>query len=158
MAKSNTPKLPAFPYAIQSVKQGLSANEGLRQYRAAGGAIARQSWLRLRSTIAKSLGDITREAGANPAAIPNASEINTFPDSAFSGYLQQVEVAYRLKGTAEVNIRHFTVKTQQLLSRQDAIASALAAMAQAQAEGNYQEQVILGGTYTGTYVASGQTQ
>lgn len=135
----------------ESIKEGLSANEGLRQFRAGGGHIGRSTWLALRSEVGAALAARPGEMAAALDSIPSAAETLQFTTASATGYLQQVEVLYRLKGTDEIINRPFSVTGQELLSRQDAIQSALDTMAQAQQSGKYDEQVVLGAVYTGTY-------
>lgn len=137
--------------AIESIKTGLSANEGLRQFRAAGGRIGRSAWLALRAEAGAALAARPTEMSANLASIPAGTEINTFTTVEKTGFIQQVEVLYRVKGTDAVVNRPYSVKGDQLLARQDAIQAALDDMASQQQQGRYEEQVLLGAVYTGTF-------
>lgn len=137
--------------AVESIKLGLSANEGLRQFREAGGKIGRSAWLALRAEAGAALANRPAEMAANLASIPNGNEITTFTTQVKSGFIQQVEVLYRVKGTDTVVNRPYSVKGDQLLARQDAIQAALDSMQQNQQGGRYEEQVTLGAVYVGTY-------
>jgi hypothetical protein len=137
--------------AISSVKQGLSANEGLRQFRAAGGKIGRSAWLALRAEVGAALANRPTEMAAPLNAIPGAEHVQQFTTTSATGVIQQVEVLYRVKGTDTIVNRPFSVKGQQMITRQDAIQAALDQMALSQQRTLYEEQVILGAVYVGTY-------
>lgn len=134
-----------------SIKEGLSANEGLRQFRAGGGRIGRSTWLALRAEVGAALAMRPVEMAAQLDAVPEANHIMQFTTTNATGFLQQVEVLYRIKGTDTVVNRPFSVTGTELLTRQQAIQHALDTMAQAQQNGSYGEQVLLGAVYTGTY-------
>lgn len=136
---------------VTSIKEGLSANEGLRQFRAGGGHIGRSTWLALRSEVGAALAARPAEMAAELDAVPTGSDVMQFTTTNATGFLQQVEVLYRIKGTDTVVNRPFSVTGTELLTRQQAVEKALETMAQAQQEGNYGEQVILGAVYTGSY-------
>jgi hypothetical protein len=137
--------------AISSIKQGLSANEGLRQFRAAGGKVGRSAWLALRAEVGAALAKRPAEMAANLASIPAGTEVTRFSTVKATGVIQQVEVLYRVKGTDAIVNRPFSVKGAQMIARQDAINAALDAMNAAAQAGQYEEQVVLGAVYVGTY-------
>lgn len=137
--------------AVLSIKQGLSANEGLRQFRAAGGRIGRSAWLALRAEAGAALAKRPAEMAASLPSIPSGTEVTTFSTVKASGVIQQVEVLYRVKGTDTVVNRPFSVKGATMVSRQDAINAALDTMSAAQQSNRYEEQVILGAVYVGSY-------
>lgn len=137
--------------AISSIKQGLSANEGLKQFRAAGGHVGRSAWLALRAEVGAALAKRPAEMAANLASVPVGTEVSTFSTVKASGVIQQVEVLYRVKGTDAVVNRPFSVKGQQMIARQDAIQAALDQMSASQQQDLYEEQVILGAVYVGSY-------
>lgn len=139
------------PYVIDSIKQGLSANEGLRQFRAGGGKIGRSAWLALRAEVGAALANRESEMSANLNSVPATNEQTTFTTTNASGFIQQVEVLYRVKGSDVIVNRPFSVKGDTLITRQQAIESALDTMSRSQQSGNYGEQVILGAAYVGTY-------
>lgn len=137
--------------AVSSVKEGLSANEGLRQFRAAGGKIGRSAWLALRAEVGTALANRPAEMAAPLTAVPGPEHTTVFSTTKASGVIQQVEVLYRVKGTDTVVNRPFSVKGQSMVTRQEAVQAALDQMSQAQQSNLYEEQVILGAVYVGSY-------
>lgn len=141
--------LHAPGWVAASIRQGLSANEGLRQFQDSGGSIRRSVWLKLyaeQKTTVEKIGD---EVVAPLGAIPSATEITPMTTKRASGFLQTMDIYTRLKGTDIVMTRPFMITTQDLLSRGDALSQALTTMQQAVDEERY-EETILGGVYTGT--------
>jgi hypothetical protein len=137
--------------AIRSIRDGLSATEGLRQFRDAGGAIRTDTWYKLRAEAGAAIAARGSELAANLDAIPSGNEVTLFSTTNARGVLQQVEVTYRIKGTDVIATRPFSVTGVDFVSRQAAIETALQTMAQAQAEDKYADQVILGAAYVGSY-------
>jgi len=145
--------VPIYPgwAATSSIKEGLSANEGLRQFREAGGRIGRSAWLALRAEAGAALAARPAEMAASLTGIPSGTEVTTFSTVKATGVIQQVEVLYRVKGTDTVVNRPFSVKGAAMVSRQDAINAALDTMSAAQQDNKYEEQVVLGAVYVGSY-------
>jgi hypothetical protein len=138
-------------WAAESIKQGLSANEGLRQFRAQGGSVGRSAWLALRAEAGVALSRRPDEMSANLNAIPTNTDPLRFQNGTKTGFIQQVEILIRSKGTDVITNRPFAVRTDTLMTRAEAIAYALNVMEQNAGSDRYANQVALGGVYTGTY-------
>lgn len=141
--------LHAPGWVAAGIRQGLSAAAALRDYRAAGGSIRDVVWRRLYAEQKASVMSQLDEVTAPLNSIPSAQEIFPMTTKKRSGYLQTVDIYTRLKGTDIVTSRAFMITGDTLLSRGDALSTALTQMQQAADEGRYDE-VILGGVYTGT--------
>jgi hypothetical protein len=146
-----TGDLNAAQFALSSVLQGLSARQGLAAYRDAGGHLGNQSWNRLVGEIQASLA--ARE-GVYDEPLNNrpvASEIRAWTTAKAKGYIQQVEVLVRDKGTGQIISVPFSVQGKALVSRRNAIQQALDVYSDDNAK-RY-NQTVLGAVYTGTYEA-----
>lgn len=141
--------LHAPGWIAAAIREGLSANQALRDYRSAGGAMGRSTWLKLyaeqRATVNATHGETTKPLNA----IPNAEDIIPMTTKRASGYLQTVEVYTRLTGTDVVTTRPYMISGDSLITRGEAITTALTSMQTAVDGGRY-EEVILGAVYTGT--------
>jgi len=137
--------------ALDAILSGLSAREGLKQFRAAGGRVASQTWFRLTGELQAMLAD--REGIYNePVNLrPVAAEIKTWTTAKAKGFIQQVEVLVRDRGTGEIISVPFSVQGRSLISRRAAIAQSLEIYSSDNAK-KYNQQ-ILGAVYTGTYQA-----
>jgi hypothetical protein len=146
-----TNDLNAAQWALLSVQEGWSARQGLQAYRDAGGRLANQSWYRLVGEIQASLADREGIYDEPLNLRPVASEIKTWSTAKAKGYIQQVEVLVRDKGTGQIISVPFSVQGRSLVSRRNAISQALDVYSDDNAE-RYNQQV-LGAIYTGTYEA-----
>jgi hypothetical protein len=138
-------------WAAESIKQGLSANEGLRQFRAQGGHVGRSTWLALRAEAGVSLAARPGEMGAALNSMPTDIQPLRFQNGTKTGFIHQVELLIRARGTDIVTNRPFSVRSDALMTREAALAKAMEVMAQNSQNDQYSDQVVLGGTYTGTY-------
>lgn len=141
--------LHAPGWVAAGIRAGLSAAAALRDYRSAGGSIRDAVWRKLYAEQKASVGAQIDEITAPLNSVPSAQEIFPMTTKRARGYLQTVDIYTRLKGTDIVTSRAFMLTTNTLLSRGDALSTALTQMQQAADEGRYDE-VILGGVYTGT--------
>lgn len=146
-----TGDLNAAQWALNSVQTGQSARQGLAAYRAEGGHIASQTWFRLVGEIQSALADREGIYDEPLNLRPVASEIRTWSTAKAKGYIQQVEVLVRDRGTGQIISVPFSVQARSLVSRRNAIAQALDVYSDDNAK-RYNQQV-LGAVYTGTYEA-----
>jgi hypothetical protein len=138
-------------WAAESIKLGLSANQGLKQFRDSGGHVGRSAWLALRAEAGAALANRPEEMAANLNSVPTNIDTLRFQNGTKTGFLHQVELLIRTKGTDVVTNRPFSVRSNTLMTRAEAIQSALDTLAQNAANDKYEEQVVLGGVYVGTY-------
>lgn len=136
--------------AIRGVREGLSANKALAAFREAGGHIGRQAWLRLYSQVDRVIESRKSEATAPLDSIPGSEHVRTMPSQTATGYMQVVDVRYRVKGTSVIASRAYSVRSDSLITRQEAVNQALDVFnAQENAE-SYEDMVTLGAFYVGT--------
>lgn len=143
--------LHAPGWVAAGIRQGLSAAAALRDYRAAGGSIRDAVWRKLYAEQKASVGNQINEITAPLTSTPGATEIVPLTTKKATGYLQTVDVYTRIKGTDLITTKSFMITTGTLMTRGDALSTALTQMQQAADEGRYDE-VILGGVYTGTRI------
>jgi hypothetical protein len=148
----NMPTVTPAQYALASILQGQSANQGLTAYRESGGHIANQTWYRLRGELEATIA--AREGVYNePQHLrPVAAEIQAWSTPKAKGYVQQVEVLVRERETGTVISVPYSAMSSILRSRQAIVREALSVYSDTNAE-KYNQQ-ILGAVYTGTYQAT----
>lgn len=121
----------ATNYIAAAIKAGLSARRGLDAFRSAGGRIGNESWF---GAYREALASFAKRAGlaaSDYAASPPADLQSRFPGYTGSRYLYQFDVAFRFVGSQVVDTRDFTVASEDILTIDDAMASALDTLAEA---------------------------
>lgn len=139
------------PIIIGTIREGLSARQGLIEYRRAGGKIRDSTWYKLHGQISQGIEQREDAITSNLDTFPSPGEITNFPTVTATGVLQQVEIYYRIKGTGELLIRPFSVAGDTWLTKQDALDEAIRVYQGAIEDGTYEEQVFEGAIYTGSY-------
>lgn len=142
-------------FAVASVAKGISAREGLRQFRAQGGSIRDSTWFQIvsqaRVNYALQITEVTLPLNRRPTA----TEIGVLPSRVAKGWVQYVDTFVRDKETGIVGIRHYAVRGTQLLTRATVIKRALGAMTTATNPfGSFPDETVLGAVYTATYQLS----
>jgi hypothetical protein len=139
-------------FALDAIMSGLSAREGLRQFRESGGHVASGTWFKLTGQLQAMLAE--REGVYNEPVNrrPVASEIKTWSTAKAKGYIQQVEVLVKDRASGEIISVPFSVTGRSLASRRSVVNKALDIYSDDNAQ-RYNQQ-ILGAVYTGTYQAT----
>lgn len=132
-----------------AVKTGLGSRAALAAYRAGGGRIDNNAWSGLFNTVRTTLASQAGEAAQPLNRRPLAAEIQPFPTKTATGYMQYIDVYTRDEATGLVQVRPYTIRTDDLFTRGDAIETALDRFT-ASAE-KYKES-ILGAAYMATYL------
>lgn len=145
----------AVRFAVNTVAAGVSAREGLRQFRAAGGKTNDGVWFQLvsqaRVNYALQIAEVTLPLNRRPIA----NEIGVLQTKVAKGWVQYVDVFVKDKATGVVSIRHYAVRGTQLMSRGAVVKRALDAMGEATNPfGSFPDETVLGGVYTATYQLS----
>lgn len=135
--------------AIQTVKAGISARAGLREYREAGGTVNDARWFRMVSSVRTAVAAGNDEPIKPLDARPRGDEITVMPTKTASGYLQNVTVYVRDRVTGIVRARPFSVPSDFLATRADVIDTALANF---QHNSEEYEETVLGAVYRSTHV------
>lgn len=104
-----------------TVRNGLSANQGLQIAQQYGLGVRRSTWL-------QAVGQIRTNAALRAAlgeslliAVPSGNEIGTLQTKSATGYVQYVTVAVRDKNTGLLAWRDQSIRTDTLMSREAAI-------------------------------------
>jgi hypothetical protein len=144
-------ELHAPGWVAGAVRQGISARQGLNEYREAGGSIRDAIWYKLYAEQKVATESMRDEMTKPLNSIPGANEMITMTTKRATGYLQTIDIYTRVKGTDVVTVKPFMFSTDDLMSRGEALSKALTMMQQAVDEERY-EEVLLGGVYTGTRI------
>lgn len=144
-------ELHAPGWVAAAVSREMSAAAGLREYRAAGGKIRDAVWRKLYAEQKVAKGRMLDEMTAPLEAIPDYADATIWTTKRREGFVQTVDIFVRLAGTDTVVTRPFMLTVDNLISRGEALSTALTQMNTAVDEGRYDE-VVLGGVYTGTRI------
>lgn len=143
--------LGLFPAALNAARSGGSANAFYRELQAEGIAPRRSEALQLfkiaRNVIDKSAGEVFKPT----SAVPTAGDIAQWPTKIRSGIIQNVTVTLRDKTTGTVTSKPLSIKVEQAITRDAAIAKAVD-LASEHADSYNQE--IIGAVHTSTYELS----
>ena len=114
-------------FMISGASQGLSGNQVISALREGGLGIRRQQFYRLWGTAQA----IAREAGLEPtrplSESPNLTQVPPVATRQAEGYLHTVRLVYRERMTGNQRVVYHNTKSDQLLTRQEAIDQAIAA-------------------------------
>jgi hypothetical protein len=139
-----------FQFGIRAIKEGLSANESLRQLRAAGMGIRRQDWLTLMREVRLHLE--TQGSGQFYAAWdrkPSGNELLIWSAPSATGFMQYINIWVKDRTTGEISIRPYGLRTDDLMTHGDAIETAIDQFGRHAPD--YGE-TILGASYGSTYI------
>jgi hypothetical protein len=137
-------------FIADAIRGGLSANRSLTNFRAAGGAIRRQTWLNLFGEVRASLGRIGDIAGLDPNVPPPPG---AFTDSSWGrdgSYMYRIDVLVRRSGESEFEPRPFWYTSDDLISPWRAIEIGLDAFdAATQVGGSWEDEAVGGAVLVG---------
>lgn len=133
--------------ALRAVRTGTSANVWAQQLRESGAGIRRQVALRIYSQARV----LAAEYGAEPTRpldrAPTSDELRQWPTRSTGGVLQTVSLYYREKVTGNIVQRFYNVKSDQPLTRQEAVNKAIDSYA---LNAIRYQQDLIGAFHTGT--------
>jgi len=135
--------------AIRSVKAGMSANASLEAMKAAGLGVRRQDWLSLVREVRAALEANAIDTMQPLARAPFTTEWRVMTTATASGFMQYIDVWVKDRETGEIRIRPYSIRTDDLLTRADAVATAIDRLEQS---ADLYGERILGAVYTATYV------
>lgn len=132
-----------------AIKEGLSANEAFRQSTRTEIGIRRADFLdlfkQLKGEIQAGVTAIDRPGDRRPFA----REIFVMETEIATGFMQHIDVWVRDRETGDIYPRPFSIATDELLTHDDAIETALE---QFGVHAEKYGETILGATYRSTYV------
>lgn len=135
--------------AISAVKRNLSANEALRELRDLGYGIRRQDWLALVREVRGTLETRATGIGRQGDRKPTNSEIFVMTTAIETGFMQHIDIWVKDQETGEIRIRPYSIRTDDLMTHDDAIATALDNFG---VHAKKYGETILGASYLGTYI------
>lgn len=143
--------LGLFPAALNAARGGMSANAFYRELVSEGIAPRRSEALQLYKIARNVIATSEEEVFKPISAVPTAGDIAQWPTRIRSGILQNVTITLRDKTTGQVTSKPLSIKNEQAITREAAIAKAVD-LASEHAESYNQE--IIGAVHTSTYQLS----
>lgn len=137
-----------WQYAISVVKNGVSANEGFRQITRTELGIRRQDWL---ATVRAAREELERNAQAYDRQgnrRPYRREILAMQTVTATGFMQHIDIWVKDNETGEIYPRPYSIRTDDLLTHDDAIATALDRYSDS---AKFYGETILGAAYSTTF-------
>lgn len=138
-----------------AIKSGTSATNALKTFRAEGGTIRTQTWYRLYGQLQLEGVMASKELASPLNRRPTTQEIQTVTSRRARGFMQRVTVMGR-DDEGLVIAKDVSLRTNQLVSRQNAINKALAlvqnGMEDEETRDRYPLKSLIGGFYQGTYL------
>jgi hypothetical protein len=140
--------LGLFPAALIAAREGMSANAFYRELQSLGMAARRSEVLQLYkiSTAIVSKGGTEPFApiGENPAG----GRLESYPTKTAAGVLQTVSLTYRDRTTGKLSRTYWSTKTDEGVTREEAMAAAIDAYSE-HAESYNQD--LIGAVHTSAY-------
>ena len=142
-----------------TVRNGLSANAGLRMAQDMGLGVRRSTWL-------QGIGQIRTNAAIRQAtfealfvATPQRHEIQLLPSNVSTNYVQYVDLYVRDVATGQLSVRQRALQTSNLMSRDQAIEFIISRERSAIASAGFRgptwdtmpNSVVEAGVYTATH-------
>jgi hypothetical protein len=140
--------------ALRAISEGASANRWLAALREAGAGVRREVGLRVYGQAKTLAAEYESEPTRPLDQAPTFSEMRQWPTRASSGVLQTVQLFYRENMTGRIVQRFYNVRTDEGISRQEAIDAAIDANAEGAEE---YEQVLVGAVHTGAAILVADT-
>lgn len=134
-------------FALRAIGEGLSANKFVSALREAGMGMRRESALRLYGQAQRLISEYGQEITRPLDQVPGFDPKNQWPTREATGILQNVQLVYREAVTGRQVVRYFNVKTENGVTRAEAIARAVDAHA---GPAERYRQTLIGAFYTGT--------
>lgn len=140
------PGLLAYTFALEAAQEGLSANAFLASMREGGMGIRRSVGLELYGLAKRTLAETGASAFSAPGVVPDPATFGSTLTRGAEGFLQHVRLVYREQVTGRIVERHYSVKTQQPVTPQEAVDQAVSGYADA---ADRYRQSLVGAIYTG---------
>lgn len=137
-----TGRIPEF------LREGYSARQALRAYREAGGRVGNETWFRAWGAVARGIADRQTVALAPLNRRPTGEEISPFETKSQRGFLYQVEIQVRSRGSSEVWTTWGSYRTSKLLPYGEALSGAIDHFAD---KADEYGEVVLGGYVTNVF-------
>lgn len=135
--------------AIQAAREGLSANQAYQRFRELGLGLRRATFLKVYGEAKAALANRVEEVTKPIEGKPRAADILHMTTKTATGYMQYVDIYVRDRTTGEVFATPYGIRSDELGTRADVIASALDKYG---SHAPFYDQQVLGATYTATYL------
>jgi hypothetical protein len=129
-----------FGSAVRAAAEGLSAGKWLAALKESGAGIRRQVGLRLFAEAKRVAAESAEEPSRELEQVPGPRELAPMATRAEAGVLQTVRLVYREKVTGNLRVVFHSTKSENGVTRQEAINSAIESYAQHSEE--YQTQLV----------------
>lgn len=113
--------------AMRAAREGVSAGKWLTSLREAGSGIRRQVGLRLFANAKRIVAEYGEEPFRPVGEVPDISETPPLPTRGATGVLQHVRLQYRDRISNQVRDVYYNVKSENGITREEAINQAIAA-------------------------------
>jgi hypothetical protein len=138
---------------FDAINSGLSANKALQAYREGGGSVRNETFRSLYAAARQMLQQESDEATRPLNQRPQSNELTAMPTRNATGVLQRVALFVRDKGSNSVRTIFTDVKSDDGMTRGDAIQSALDDYSD---NADQYDEVVLSGVHVGSYRMSPQ--
>lgn len=138
-----------IPHALRAIAEGESANAFTRAIQEAGIGVRRQVALRIYGEAKALAAEYGNEPSRPINAVPALEESRQWPTRASEGILQTVQLFYRERVTGRVIQRFYNVRTENGITREEAMQRAADANT---ANASRYEQELVGAVHTGTAI------
>jgi hypothetical protein len=138
-----------IPHALRAISEGQSANAFVQALRESGAGVRRQVALRIYGEARALAAEYANEPSRPINAVPTLEEARQWPTRASEGILQTVQLFYRERVTGNIIQRFYNVKTENGITREEAIRRA--ADANVENARRYQQELV-GAVHTGTAI------
>ena len=128
-------------FMAQSIRDGLSANEALREFREAGGAMRRDYWLQGYSEVRDVLSREDTAGALDPGALPDGTDYGEWAMGRGGQYATQVTVFLRDIETGTVTPQQYTYVTDDPHTPEEAELNAIEDFGDAEAVSDYGQAV-----------------
>lgn len=140
-------------FIAQSIRNGLSMNQSLREFREAGGAARNEYWRSTYADVRDAMARSENVAGLNPDALPTGEDYAEWAMGRGGQYATQVTVFIRTKGTGDSGTRQFTYLTDEPHTPGEAEQAAIDEFTDPVNAGPY-EDVVSGAMATNVYTTT----
>lgn len=137
-------------FIASKIREGISGNQMLREFREAGGAMERQRFLRLIGDTRDVLARQPQAAAIDPSRIPTGDELATWAMGRGGQYATQVSLSIYDRETGLVMHNPYTYVSDDPHSPEEAITEAIDIFGAQENENNY-GQTVLGGVAINVY-------
>jgi hypothetical protein len=143
-----------IPHALRAIGEGLSANQWAQALRESGAGMRRQVALRIYGQARSIAAEYGQESTRPLDQVPNRNEARSWPTRESDGVLQTVQIFYRERVTGNIVQRFYNVKTENGITRQQAIDQAIDANT---GNASRYQQELIGAVHTGTAILVAQS-